>query len=154
MSIVLNKVSRTFTIKGIFTANVLSCYDGDTITVAFAFRQEDKETFRIRLVGYDSPEIRVRKVCPKTGEVLDEEKRKDIKRKGLEARDYLRSLIEGKTVQLVCDGFDHFGRVLGDVWINDLHINEHMVTAGHAVALSRGKCTFGANKPRQLLRRP
>lgn len=102
------------------TCKVLSVYDGDTVTC------ELRRTVRVRILGLDSPEIRTRDL--------------EEKARGLAARDYLRSMIEGEEVILHIpaprDGSDlsdlfTFGRVLGHLYFEDSLVSERMITGGH-----------------------
>jgi micrococcal nuclease len=102
-----------------YRAQVISVYDGDTlradIDLGFGVTMSNQS---IRLRGIDAPEIR--------GESREA---------GLASRDYLRALIEGMVVTLKThrDSKGKYGRWLGDVYLGDLYINDHMVLAKHAL---------------------
>lgn len=100
-------------------ARVVDVYDGDTLTVEFA----DGERERVRLIGIDAPEIR------------DNPHGQADAVFGPAARDYLRSLVVGKAVDLVLGvkGRDHYGRLLAYVYEGDSFINLELVRAGYAV---------------------
>lgn len=83
---------------------VLSCYDGDTIRVAFKHNGKYIQ-HPIRMEGYDTPEIRTK----------DEEEKK----KAIEARDVLREKILGKYVYVKFGKFCKYGRILGTVYLNE-----------------------------------
>lgn len=91
------------------TAQVVDVYDGDTFTIELCGDRE-----RVRLIGINAPE-------------LDDEL-------GLAARDYLRSLIAGETVDLALgvQERDRYGRLLAYVCLDSLFINLEMVRAGYA----------------------
>lgn len=98
--------------------------DGDTIDVDIdlGFYVWIRKQ-RIRLLDIDAPEVR--------GE---------SKEAGLAASEYLKGLIDGKTVIIRTakgkDGVDRddsFGRWLATIYLDGLDVNEEMMRAGHAV---------------------
>ena len=88
-----------------YKANVIAVYDGDTITVDMDLgvdvwiRNE-----KIRLYGINTPEVR--------GEERME---------GLKVRDYVRSMILGKTIMIRTykDKTGKYGRLLADIYTLD-----------------------------------
>lgn len=93
-----------------------SIYDGDTLRLI----REDRE-LKIRLCGIDAPELK--------------------QKLGVEARDYLRSLIDNSngTVHLIRVGIDRYGRTVADLFVplesnpeQEIHLNSAMVEAGYA----------------------
>lgn len=101
-------------------ANVLECYDGDTITIVLNIpKTEQKVKIKCRMLGYDTPEIRT----------LD----KNEKKIGLLARDRLRELILNKEVRVRTKGGDKYGRMLINVDIGDINVNDYMIESnlGH-----------------------
>lgn len=117
-----------FTIKGDFQGICTDVYDGDTITVEIPFRQEELESFRIRMLRINAPEIKVR---------MTEPDRAAIKLAGLAAKDFLKEKIFEKEVQLQCSGFDNFGRVLATVFCDNEDICQLMLDSGHAVPFKK-----------------
>jgi micrococcal nuclease len=94
--------------------------DGDTIdvTVDLGFKIFTKQ--RIRMYGINTPETRTRD--------------KQEKQRGLAAKSRLIELLQTEDdVILVSHGVGKFGRVLGELYINDTNINETLVNEGHAV---------------------
>ncbi len=91
--------------------------DGDTIVVEKVGEEE-----KVRMIGIDTPET----VHPN----------KPVECFGLEASDKLRSLIEGKEVQLVTDAtqddVDRYGRLLRYVYLGNTDINFQMIKQGFA----------------------
>ncbi len=56
------------------------------------------------------------------------------KEKGLEGKEYLKILLENKEVIItILDTKEKFGRWLGEVYLNDLNINDDLVTKGFAI---------------------
>lgn len=102
---------------------VLECYDGDTITIAIVW---NKKPYRMkcRLEGIDTPEIRTKNL--------------QEKQRGMEAKHYLSSLIEGKIVKIHCGHWDKYGRLLGTIFYNNENINQHMIEKGYAKAYDGG----------------
>lgn len=105
-----------------YRATVTGVYDGDTITADIdlgmgVWSHEQK----IRLRGINTPEIKI-------GTAED-------RALGAKARDYLRSLLMGKTVVIRTfkDKKEKFGRWLADVWIDEVKVNDRMIESGHAV---------------------
>ena len=107
-----------------YSATVISVYDGDTITVSVDMGFHITQTMSVRLARINSPEVR--------GGSSTE---------GLEARDYLRSILLGKKVTLVTykDGKEKYGRYLADVYLGEPRVfncvNDMMVAKGFAQLL-------------------
>ena len=109
-----------------FTATVLEVYDGDTVTllISLPFNIYLKE--KARLFGIDTPEIRT--------------KNKEEKKAGYKTRDYLRTLILGKEVQIKTEKEGKFGRYLVDIYLEDgTHINKLLIDKGLAKEYYGGK---------------
>ena len=94
----------SFTIKG----KVVKVSDGDTFTILTA----DKKQERIRMLWIDAPE----KTQPY----------------GDASRQFLASLIAGKTIEVNCTEKDRYGRNLGYVVLNGSNVNELMLKKGYA----------------------
>lgn len=90
-----------------FHGKVIKISDGDTFRVLF-----EQTSIRIRMNSIDCPE-----------------KKQDFYQV---AKDALASLIFNREVRITVSGYDRYGRVLGDVFINDLNINLAMVEGGFA----------------------
>lgn len=91
-----------------FTAKVVRVVDGDTIVVL----DENKTEIKIRLDGIDAPE-----------------KMQDFSAK---SKEYLSSLIFGKTITVKTRRTDRYGRILGQIFVDDKDINYEMVKSGMA----------------------
>ncbi|MDR2400725.1 MAG: thermonuclease family protein [Deferribacteraceae bacterium] len=87
--------------------SVIKVHDGDTFTMT-----GEKEDIRIRLYGIDAPEL-----SQEYGET---------------ARDYLASLIEGKTVALEITEIDRYGRNVGLITADNESVNLEMLKSGNA----------------------
>ncbi len=88
---------------------VLSIYDGDTITLQCSGKTEKT---KVRLYCIDTPEMKQ-------------------KPWGTQARDHLRS-ITGNTVKLVEVDKDRYGRIVGEVHSGEVNLNLAQVKAGKA----------------------
>jgi len=108
---------------------VIKVYDGDTITIASRLACKDKDSpiyrFRVRFAGIDSPEIKG-----------DSEKECAL---AIKSRDALHSLIFGKIVELKNNGTEKYGRLLADVYLNNIHVNQWMLDKKLAVKYNGGK---------------
>jgi len=105
---------------------VIKVYDGDTITIATRLPMDNSPMYRfsVRLLGIDSAEIKGR---------TDAEKQLAIC-----ARDALASKVFGKVVDLRNISIEKYGRVLADVYLNDLHLNQWMLDNGYAISYDGG----------------
>ena len=123
-----DKNTPVFTLEGdMKLCKVVDIYDGDTIKVVFMDNNRINK-WNIRMEGYDSPEMRPSRKL---------ENRDEIKKKAIEAKNYLKSLImnENQLVYLKCGKFDKYGRLLGYVYINEEDtesVNEMMIKNNHA----------------------
>jgi endonuclease YncB( thermonuclease family) len=106
---------------------VIKVYDGDTITVAA--RLPNTETpiyrFQVRLNGIDTAEI-------KGGSVNETIIAK-------QTRAALSELIFDKIVELRNCNIEKYGRILADVYLQDLHVNKWLIDNKYAVEYDGGK---------------
>jgi len=93
----------------LITGKVVKIADGDTFTILL---EQDHFKVRVRLVSIDSPE----------------RKQPFSKR----AKQYLSQLIFGKKVKVYYHKKDRYGRVLGEVYVGNINVNEAMLKAGYA----------------------
>ena len=108
-------------IPPIIGGKVVKVYDGDTITVASKLPNMDEPIYRfsVRLAGIDTPEIK--------GKTIHE------KELAIVARDALHNLIFGKMVYFKNVSTEKYGRILADVYFEDIHINSWMLQNKYAV---------------------
>lgn len=93
----------------VITGKVIGISDGDTIKIL----TEDKQELRIRLNGID---------CPEKKQAF-----------GTKARQFTSDMVFGKTVSVRYKSKDRYGRILGDVILNDsINLNYELVRAGYA----------------------
>jgi endonuclease YncB( thermonuclease family) len=121
-------------VPNIQSGHVIKVYDGDTITIASKLPYADSPLYRfqVRLRGIDCPEIH--------GKTEDE------KSMALCARTEMETLVMQKTVILKNVGTEKYGRLLADVYINDIHVNSHMLQKGLALPYSGKTKTSWAPK--------
>ena len=105
----------------ITSGHVIKVYDGDTITIASKMPYENSQLFRfnVRLNGIDTPEIK--------------SKNENEKLLAKKARDSLSQLIIHKNITLQNVKNEKYGRILADVYLDDLHLNKWMIDQHFAV---------------------
>ena len=113
-------------IAPITSGQVIKVYDGDTITIAghLPYNESPLYRFSVRLNGIDCAEIKGKS---------EEEKLCAIR-----ARDQLDQLIMNKTVVLKNVKNEKYGRLLADVYVGDVHVNQFMLDNGLAVVYDGG----------------
>lgn len=105
---------------------VVSVYDGDTIRVVFRF-YNGLYKFNCRLEGIDTPELRTKNM--------------EEKKAGYVARDKLREKILNKVIQIKCNKFDKYGRLLITPFYNHINICEWLINNQYAVPYDGGTKT-------------
>ena len=100
---------------------VTKVVDGDTIDVILDMGFNILFEQRVRLFGIDTPESRTRD--------------KVEKKYGLLAKEFLKSHLKGKIVIKTHKDSEtgKFGRILGEIFVDGININELMCKKGHAV---------------------
>ena len=108
---------------------VIHVYDGDTITIVSKLPYDASPLYRfsIRLAGIDCAEIK-----GKT------EYERDLAQ---EAKYALQKLILNKVVALKNLKTEKYGRVLADVYLGDLHVNQWLLDNKYAIQYSGGTKT-------------
>lgn len=114
--------SISYYVPPVSKGKVLNVYDGDTITIT-AYCDNDKKKqlykFRVRLASIDCAEIKTNN---------DEEKEIAVL-----AREKLKEKILLKEVILKNVKLDKYGRLLADVWHNNICLNEWLIEERLAV---------------------
>ena len=100
---------------------VTKVVDGDTIDVVIDLGFDIMYKSRVRLFGIDTPESRTRD--------------KVEKKYGLLAKQFLKDHLKGKIVIKTHKDNEtaKFGRILGEIFVDGININELMCKKGHAV---------------------
>ena len=111
-----------------YRATVTRVVDGDTMDVAVDLGFDIVYNDRVRLYGINTPESRTRDL--------------DEKKLGLAAKDRVKELCPEAsevTLKTTKDGKGKFGRILGEIYVGDVNINQLLVEEGHAVEYFGGK---------------
>lgn len=118
-------VEFTFPIKG---GRVIKVYDADTITIASKLPYADSPMYRlsVRLNGIDTPEMK--------GKDISDEEKEAAKL----ARNFVANLVLNKYVRLENIASEKYGRILADVYIGDIHLNELLLKECYAVKYNGG----------------
>jgi micrococcal nuclease len=112
--------SYPFSLSG----EVVGVTDGDTIKLL-----RETRLYRIRLNGVDAPEM---------GQAY-----------GRKSKDYLASLVAGKSVEVIVRDTDRYGRLVGDVLVGGKSANAALVAVGlawHYTAYSKDESLGGLEK--------
>lgn len=103
------------------TAIVCDVYDGDTCTIIIKDNGEFKK-FKLRMYGYDAPEMKPR---------LKEKNRQLIKYNAKLAKEALEEKVLNKIVRIEFMKEDKYGRLLGNMSLDGLNINQWMIENGY-----------------------
>lgn len=106
-----NYCGKTYAVK------ILKVYDGDTVTVAFSPFQNRYYKYQVRVLGYDSPEMK--------------SKNEIEKRWAKNLQKYLNALIGNTICIMKCEKMDKYGRILGSLRTSDgKNITEVLLATG------------------------
>jgi endonuclease YncB( thermonuclease family) len=110
----------------ITVGKVIKVYDGDTFTMISRLPYTEGPIYRfsVRINGIDSPEIK--------GKTNNE------KELAKQSRDAISNLILGKIVTLKNITTEKYGRILADVYIGNVCVNDWMLTNKYAVKYDGG----------------
>lgn len=108
---------------------VIKVYDGDTITIAskLPYKSSQMYRFSVRLRGIDSPEIKSKSLAEK-----------DL---AMNSKIALSNLILEKNVDLKNISTEKYGRILADVYIDNVNVNTWMLENKLALPYDGGKKT-------------
>ena len=127
-----------------YSRKVERVVDGDTIDVVLDLGFDILYKSRVRLYGIDTPESRTRNL--------------DEKARGKLATAFLKEAIDsGEKVVIqtkLKDSRGKFGRVLGDVIVDGININQELITNNYAVAYfgqSKEEIELGHIENRKIL---
>jgi endonuclease YncB( thermonuclease family) len=128
-------VEFTFPIKG---GRVIKVYDGDTITIASKLPFDSSPIYRlsVRLNGIDTPEMK--------GKGVSDEEKEAAK----STRDFVSNLVLNNYVRLENIESEKYGRILADVYIGEINLNQLLIRERYAVKYDGGT----KNKPSSWLR--
>lgn len=104
-----------FTIIGKFQCKIVKVYDADTVHCCFfPFGINDRAyKFHVRLNKIDSPEL-------KSSDPLE----KLVSQK---LATFVSNLILDKICIIECNGFDKYGRILGNIFYNDIDVSDLLI---------------------------
>ena len=122
----INYENTTPFVPPITIGTVVKVYDGDTFTIASKLPNTTEPIYRfsVRLNGIDSPEIK--------GKTVIEKELAKV------SRDALSKLIFNKIVTLQNVTTEKYGRILADVYIDELYVNHWMLENGYAIKYDGG----------------
>ena len=112
-----------------YNAEVTRVVDGDTIDafIDLGFDMHSKQ--RVRLYGINTPEVRTSNL--------------EEKKAGLAASARLNELLNANknrcVIRTSLDKKGKYGRVLGTIYVDDININEMLLSEGHAKEYFGGK---------------
>lgn len=148
MNILINSTNDSFPLFSldnlICSAKVVSVYDGDTCTCNILLPNNEIVKYKVRLYGYDSPELKPLKSDVDRVEHI--KYAKYARNKLIELTtdqtldndvEYLHNEIQQiidknkKIITLKCHSWDKYGRLLGTILDNDVSINELMIQSGN-----------------------
>ena len=104
---------------------VVSVYDGDTVKIIFPLN-DTLYKWNCRLIGVDTPELRTK--CSVE------------KQYGYKVRDFLRSKILNKVINVVCGDLDKYGRLLVTLQCigEECSVNQWLINNDYAFAYDGG----------------
>ena len=104
----------------IYRALCVKVIDGDTIDAFIDLGFDLWIRKRIRLFGINTPETRTKNL--------------EEKQKGIAANGFLKLTLEKNNYEftLISRGVGKFGRCLGEIFINDMNVNQLLLQEGHA----------------------
>ena len=110
-----------------YKVEILRVVDGDTVDVRMDLGFNVWHKCRVRLMGINAPESRTRDL--------------EEKARGLAAKDWLKNILDSAQadIEMQSHGVGKYGRVLGELYINEVNINQLMVKEGHAKEYDGGK---------------
>lgn len=109
--------------------NVVEVYDGDTLKALMNFRNKI-DLWTIRMYGYDSPEMKPLK--------SKENRDKEIEL-AKESKKALESHVLHQPIFTKIIGFDKYGRLLAELFIGHININEWMIKNNYGYPYLGGK---------------
>jgi endonuclease YncB( thermonuclease family) len=115
-----------FSLKGnLFNCKIVDVYDGDTCT-AIIRTNHGLQKHKIRMLGYDSPEMKPLKIAKnRDKEILAA---KEAKEKLISKISNNKDLsLNTKMIKIECYDWDKYGRLLGVLKVKNLNVNQWMI---------------------------
>ena len=115
-----NKLTKFYTLNKINVwAKIVHVYDGDTVHAVFSLPNSSTiYKYKLRLAHIDTPELRSKNI-------------KEIK-KANEAKKVVENMILNKIVYLELEGEDKYGRILANIYINNINLNQYLLDNKYA----------------------
>jgi endonuclease YncB( thermonuclease family) len=110
---------KKFTFKGLFTPiKIIKVIDGDTVKAIFKFKDE-YYNYNFRMIGIDTAEIH--------------SKDENEKKRGLDAKEYVYTILNNKIVIAEFLDFDKYGRILVNIYLdNNESLSDNLINGGYA----------------------
>ena len=109
---------------------VVKVYDGDSVHIVLSLTDNEPNKlykWNCRLINIDTPELRSNNF---------QEKELAIK-----VRDYLKNKILNKVVNVKCFEFDKYGRLLVEIYLDNININNLLIEMNYAKKYDGGTKT-------------
>jgi micrococcal nuclease len=115
-----NKLTKFYTLNKINVwAKIVHVYDGDTVHAVFSLPNSSTiYKYKLRLAHIDTPELK--------------SKNKNEVKKAIEAKKVVEDMILDKIVYLELEGEDKYGRILANIFINNINLNQHLIDNKYA----------------------
>ena len=128
-----------YSLKGEFRCKVVDVYDGDTVTIVI-YNKGGYEKHKLRMYGYDSPEMKPSVSDPNRDEIIAQAKL---------AKQFIEERVLNEICVFTSMGYDKYGRLLGHLYTTkylkkDVHINALMLAEGHGYAYTGGTKRTGS----------
>jgi endonuclease YncB( thermonuclease family) len=122
-----NKLTKFYTLNKINVwAKIVHVYDGDTVHAVFSLPNSSTiYKYKLRLAHIDTPELKSKNI-------------NEIK-KAKEAKKVVEDMILDKIVYLELEGEDKYGRILANIYINNINLNQHLIDNKYAYKYEGGK---------------
>ena len=110
-----------------YNPKLIRIIDGDTVDAMIDLGFDVWVKNRIRLSGIDTPETRTRNLIEKA--------------KGFEAKNRLVEILDksGGDFVIISEGRDKYGRCLGEIFVENISINQLLLDEGFAIPYNGGK---------------
>lgn len=133
-----------------YSAKVVDVYDGDTCSIVI-FLNKNFTKFKLRCLGYDTPEMKPPKDCKNRDQLID---------MAIKSRNYFISKVTNcnieinkhyskselkellsqntKIIKVKSHGWDKYGRFLGEIFINNKNFNQEMIDKNYGYKYDGG----------------
>lgn len=122
-----NKLTKFYSLNKINVwAKIVHVYDGDTVHAVFGLPNSSIiHKYKLRLAHIDTPELKSKNV-------------NEIK-KANESKKVVEDMILNKIVYLELEGEDKYGRILANIYINNINLNQYLIKNKYAYKYEGGK---------------